>query len=572
MQTQLKLRFGGCSVGGIKALNQDAFAAKLATGRELEFKGGAAVIADGVSSCADSHIASQTSVTSFIEDYFSTPLSWSVKHSVSRVMHSLNRWLHQQNATSAREKDSMLCTFSAVVVKSTSLHCFHVGDSRIYHLHNGQLEQLTQDHTRTEAGRNYLARVLGGDSDLKVDYHGCPLSEGDRLLLSSDGLHEFLSPQQIQQQLLKGGSDLEQCARDLVQAALDNGSDDNATALLIAVDQLPRETLDESHQRLSRLPVPPVMRPGNRIDGYEVLDVIFSGTRSHMYLVKDCDSGEQFVLKAPSENFSEDPLYLDGFIREEWVGQRISHINVMKTFEPKQPKRFLYYLGEYIQGENLREWINDNPQPPLETVRALVKQMVQGLRAFQRADMVHQDLKPENIMIDRDGRIKILDFGTVLIAGVEEIASPLDKSVPQGSVNYVAPEYLVGEAGNFRSDLFSLAVICYEMLTGALPFKEPSIKRVKLDHYNQLNYIPALQQRSDLPLWVEGCLHKALQPNPAHRYDALSEFLQDLTQPNPALEARIKRQPLLDRNPIRVWQGLCLILLLLNLLQLLIRP
>jgi len=453
-------------------------------------------------------------------------------------------------------------------VKSNTLHCFHVGDSRIYHLHNGQLEQLTQDHTRIEAGRSYLARVLGGDSDLKVDYHSCPINAGDRLLLTSDGLHEFLTTSQIRQLMSDGSEDLEQAARQLVQKALDNGSDDNVTALMVAIDQLPQETLDESHQRLSRLPIPPALAPGNKIDGYEVLDVIFSGSRSHMYRVKDLETEQQFVLKAPSENFSEDPLYLDGFIREEWVGLRINHINVMKTFAPKRPKRFLYYLGEYIQGENLREWINDNPQPPLETVRALVKQMVQGLRAFQRADMVHQDLKPENIMIDRDGCIKILDFGTALIAGVEEIASPLDKSVPQGSVNYVAPEYLVGEAGNFRSDLFSLAVICYEMLTGALPYKEPSVKRVKLDHYNQLHYIPALQQRSDLPLWVEGCLQKALQANPAHRYQALSEFLQDLTQPNAALEARIKRQPLLERNPIRVWQGLCLVLLIINLLQL----
>ena len=88
---------------------------------------------------------------------------------------------------------------------------------------------------------------------------------------------------------------------------------------------------------------------------------------------------------------------------------------------------------------NLREWLQDNPKPPLDAVRDIVRQAIAGLRAFQRADMVHQDLKPENIMINRDGRVKLLDFGTVMIAGTDEIASPLDKSVPQGSVNYVAP-------------------------------------------------------------------------------------------------------------------------------------
>jgi len=182
--------------------------------------------------------------------------------------------------------------------------------------------------------------------------------------------------------------------------------------------------------------------------------------------------------------------------------------------------------------------------------------------------MVHQDLKPENIMINRDGRVKILDFGTVMIAGTDEIASPLDKSVPQGSVNYVAPEYLMGERGSTRSDLFSLAVIAYEMVTGKLPFDEPAIKRVSLKSYSQLDYIPARHRRHDLPPWIEGCLRKALQPNPAHRYADFSEFQQDFTVPNAQLVAEIHRQPLIRKNPVAVWQVLCLILLLLNLLQL----
>ena len=184
--------------------------------------------------------------------------------------------------------------------------------------------------------------------------------------------------------------------------------------------------------------------------------------------------------------------------------------------------------------------------------------------------MVHQDLKPENIMIDGDGRVKILDFGTVHIAGIEEMNSPLDKSVPQGSVNYVAPEYLMGESGTFRADLFSLAVIVYEMLTGKLPFAERSVKQVQISHYSEFSYTPAIQHRRDLPLWMEGCLRKALQPNPAHRYNALSEFIQDLTVPNSQLEAKVRHQPLLEKNPTRVWQGIAAILLLLNLVQLIL--
>ncbi|MCB1912513.1 MAG: protein kinase [Rhodocyclaceae bacterium] len=568
MSQQLQVRFGGYSSAGVKAINQDAFTAHLPEGIDRDLKGAAAVICDGVSSGEESQVASQMAATVFITDYFSTPPTWSTRNAASKVLQGLNSWIHRQNAARNARQDSMLTTFSAVITKSNTLHSFHVGDSRIHHLRGHMFEQITRDHTLTEGGREYLARALGADSHLEVDYHTLDLAVGDRVLLTTDGVHGVLSRAALRELLAGGGADLEACARRIVDAAAQAGSDDNLTALIVSIDQLPLETLDETHRRLTQLPIPPVLASGNRIDGFEVLDVIFSGTRSHMYLVKDSESGQRFVLKAPSGNFAEDAVYLDGFIREEWVGQRIDHPNVMKTYRPPREKRFLYYLGEHIEGMNLREWLQDNPKPPLDAVRDIVRQAIAGLRAFQRADMVHQDLKPENIMINRDGRVKLLDFGTVMIAGTDEIASPLDKSVPQGSVNYVAPEYLMGEAGSFRSDLFSLAVITYEMITGELPFDEPAVKRVSLDNYGELDYIPANRRRHDLPLWIEGCLRKALQPNPAYRYDAFSEFLQDFTHPNPQLEAHIRRQPLLQKNPLRFWKVLCAVLVVLNLLQL----
>ena len=154
-----------------------------------------------------------------------------------------------------------------------------------------------------------------------------------------------------------------------------------------------------------------------------------------------------------------------------------------------------------------------------------------------------------------------------MIAGADELISPLDKSVPQGSVNYVAPEYLMAQVGTFKSDLFSLAVVVYEMLTGELPYPEKQIKQVELKRYSELKYTPANHRRKDLPLWVEACLRKALQADPAQRYEALAEFLQDLTEPNAALQASITRQPLIDKNPVVVWRTLALLLLILNLIQ-----
>lgn len=574
MATSLKVSFGGNSIAGIKPDNQDAFAALMpeADAQVLKHKGAACALADGVSSSAESHIASQTSVTDFLQQYFTTPDSWTVKTSAARVLHALNRWLFQHGNSGNRAKNSLVTTFSALVIKSNTAHLLHVGDSRIYRFRDGELEQLTRDHSSSYGGdKQYLTRALGVDPHLEVDYHKFGAERGDLYLLSTDGLHQFIDPRQLQQRLAelsqRPNLDLEVEAKKLVDSALVNGSDDNISALLVRVDNLPTEDLQEAHSKLTELPIPPVLKPGNRIDEFEVQEVLYSGTRSHLYLVRELDSGELYTLKAPSLNFAEDPLYLDGFIKEEWVGKRVNHPGVMKTFSPKQAKRFLYYLAEYIPEQHLRQWSYQHPKPTLEQVRDLIKQIAQALRAMQRLDMIHQDLKPENVLVDPQGRIKIIDFGTVRIFGMDEIASPLDRDIPQGSVNYVAPEYLIGQPGSHRSDLFSLGVIAYELLTGKVPFKERNSSDYLISSYSDLSYIPARQQRPDLPEWVEGALRKACNPDPSNRYGALSEFLYDLEHPNQSLIRVEQQQPLIEKNPLLVWKGTSALLAVLLVLQ-----
>ncbi|MEH6825127.1 MAG: protein kinase [Motiliproteus sp.] len=568
LTTALRVSFGGCSIAGVKAENQDAFAAHLPNAPLREHKGAVCALADGVSSSAESHVASQTSVTDFIQQYFSTPDSWTVKTSAGRVLHALNRWLYQHGNSGNRAKNSLVTTFSALVIKSATVHLLHVGDSRIYRYRDGQLEQLTRDHASTYGGdKSYLTRALGVDPHLEVDYQQFGAERGDLYLLSSDGLHEFIPHRALQQQLSTLGADLEAEAKRLVGTALENGSDDNISALLVRIDNLALEDLDEAHRKLTQLPIPPVLKAGNRIDGYEVQEVLYSGTRSHLYLVRDETSKGLYCLKAPSLNFAEDPLYLDGFIKEEWVGKRINHPGVMKTFSPARPKQFLYYLAEYIPEQHLRQWADQHPQPSIEQVRALVKQIAQGLRALQRLDMIHQDLKPENVLVDAQGRTKLIDFGTVRVAGMDEISSPLERDIPQGSVNYVAPEYLIGQPGSHRSDLFSLGVIAYELLTGKVPFKQRHSNDYLINAYSDLSYIPARQHRQDLPEWIEGALRKACSPDPARRYAALSEFLYDLEHPNKDLIHSERQKPLLEKNPLLFWKGLSAVLALALLLQ-----
>src|SRR5690606_11787351 len=150
-----------------------------------------------------------------------------------------------------------------------------------------------------------------------------------------------------------------------------------------------------------------------------------------------------------------------------------------------------YVVTEYVDGQTLRQWMTDNPTPGLEAVRSIVEQVAKGLRAFHRMEMLHQDLRPENIMIDRQGTVKIIDFGSTRVAGVMAASPALGTGDILGTVQYAAPEYFLGAEGTEQSDLFSLGVIAYEMLTGRLPYGASVSRATTIKAQNALHYVSA---------------------------------------------------------------------------------
>lgn len=563
----LEVSIGGYSVAGVKPANEDAFAALQPTPAIRALKGVALCVADGVSCSDNAQLASQTAVRTFIEDYYSTPDTWPVKTAAARVLSALNAWLFHHGQQQVAH-NALVTTFSGVILKSTTAHLLHAGDSRIYRWRDGSLELLTRDHQqRNRDGSFFLTRALGMDSRLEVDYIQEELARGDVLVLTTDGVHGALPQNELVDLLRREFSDLETQAKAIVDAALTHGSDDNLSCLLVRVDELPIEDIDEVHRRLTQLKIPPALDVGQSIDGYRVLRVLHNGTRSHVYLVENTVDQKRYVLKAPSPNFADDAQYLEGFIREQWVGRRIDHPAIMKIFPRPENSPFLYHICEYVEGQTLRQWLFDNPKPSLETVRNLTREIINALRVFQRQHMVHRDLKPENVILTGNGHIKLIDFGTVFVSGLGEVNSPLREDCPVGSADYIAPEYLLGETGSHASDIFSLGVMVYEMLTGKLPFDLPDMTRRPPKGLQSWRYRPAREQRAELPLWVDLALQKATAPNVRERYQALSEFLQDLCVPNADMLQERQSAPLIERNPVNFWRGLALILLIVVLVQ-----
>ncbi len=564
---KLKVRFGGCSSSGLKQENQDAFVALAPKGSANYLKGAVACLADGVSCSENAQQASQMAVSQFVDDYFSTPDTWSVRTAASKILSSLNAWLFHHGQQASARHNSFVTTFSSIIFKSNTAHLFHVGDSRIYRYRNDQrLELLTRDHIQKNGGRSLLTRALGMDDHLEIDYQQEDIELNDIFILTSDGVHEFVSPAEIRQ-ALEADNEVESTAKTIVEHALKSGSDDNLTCLIVKVDELPIATIDEVHRQLTQLAIPPVMDVGMTIDGYEIKRVIHSGTRSHVYLVQHPDHKRPYILKAPSPNFSEDAQYLEGFIREQWVGLRADHDSIMKVYAPSHDSQFLYLLAEYIEGQTLRQWMHDNGKhTSLEKMREIVQGIVTGLRVFRRMEMIHRDLKPENIMICDDGRIKLIDFGTVKVSGLSEIASPICEDVPVGSVDYIAPEYLLEGQADHRSDIFSLGAIIYEMLSGKLPYQMSHAHRRTPKDIHEWRYQSIRNYDKNIPEWIDCALEKATHPSFQQRYEVLSELVKDLYEPNVNLLEKYQRVPLIERNPKVFWQCLsfvfgCIIIL-----------
>lgn len=561
----MKVEIGQASERGRKTINQDFYGAVIPDEPQLGLKGAVLAIADGIGSSTVSQEASAAAVKSFLDDYYCTADTWSVRHAAEQVLRAMNSWLFTQtrNSEYRYEPDKgYICTFSALVLKGQLAHLLHVGDTRIYRIHERGLEQLTLDHRlQLPDEESCLSRALGAAATVELDYHCLALQPGDLFMLSSDGLHEHIPTPTVLNILARHASDLQAAAEQLVAKALNNGSDDNLTVQLLRVVTLADPGTARLQDTLDALPLPPLLGTGDTLDGYRIVRVLKSGSRSHVYLAQAPDTAQLVVIKAPSVELAEEPTALERFMMEEWIAKRIDNAQVLKAVQTTVPRSALYTVTEYIEGCTLAQWLRENPQPGLEATREIIGQLARGLMAFHRRDMLHQDLRPENVMIDTAGKVKIIDFGATRVAGIAESGVGMAQPALLGTALYAAPEYFMGDTGSWHSDLYSLGVIAYFMLSGRFPYGIQVARAKSRAAQRTLCYLPLADEHSDIPQWVDYAIRRAVHTNPLQRHESLSEFLHELQQPAPDFLLQ-HRPPLLERNPLAFWQGTTLVLLL----------
>lgn len=543
---QLEVGFAQASSAGIKPVNEDFCAFQQADNEHaLVNKGVCCLLADGVSSAEAGREASHFSVENFLLEYYRTPDTWSVKKAGQKTLSTINLQLYKKSHSFAQQEKGFLCTFTGLVIKSRTAYFFHAGDSRLYLLRDGELKQLTRDHTANlGGGKSILARAVGMDNSLQIDYGTQTLQVGDIFLLTSDGVHDFVSFDEMKGVLSLAVSEEEKCTR-LMALSKENESDDNISCVVAHVNSLPSENIDDFNHKLTRLPFPPDLSVGMEIDGFKVEKEIFASSRSQVYLVTDIATGQKLVMKTPSINFEDDTGYIDRFIQEEWIGKRIDSPHVVKIINQNRQRNFLYYLMDFVPGVPMDVWMKNNPLPTPKKAIQLVKQIAVALEAFHQSETIHQDLKPGNIIISEDMQVTVIDFGSVFVAGIAEIFTPLEHHGVLGTATYSDPHYLLGKNTSVQGDIYALATITYELFTGQLPYGE-NIDRCQSElDFDRLRYHDAHDINPIIPLWFDRALAKGVSLDLSLRYQRLGDFVSDITKPNPLF---LQDDPQLDNS------------------------
>ena len=566
MRSQLAISFGQYSGAGAKEANQDFHGLLVPEGGELVSKGIAVALADGISTSTMGAAAAETAVKSFLSDYYATSDAWSVQTCAERVIAATNSWMHAHNQrthgrtlTDESRERGMVCTFTGMVFKSRLAHLFHIGDARVARLSGLSLEPLTDAYrVYLGGGESYLGRAMGTDRHVEIDYRQVPLQAGDVFVLTTDGVHEYLSDTAIAG-IVCGASDLDDAAQAIAAAALANDSPDNLTVQILRIESMPDGSLDDLVGAEATLPPAPQLVPGQDFEGYAIEREIHSGSRSHVYLARDKASGARVAIKVPATDHAHDEAQMQALLLEEWVARRVSNPHLLQAAPVRDRRAYAYCVTEYVEGQTLDVWMNDHRQPDLALVRSILGQIARGLQALHRREMIHRDLRPRNIVINGEATAKIIDFGSVQVAGLEEVAPGADNSMFAGTMQFSAPELYLVQPASPVSDIYSLGVIAYRMLTGDLPYGPRLANATTRAAQRKLRYTPVIERNPSVPDWMDAAIAKACAIDPGSRYGELSEFVYDLSYPNPALSGP-DALPLLARNPVLVWQAISAIL------------
>lgn len=542
---KLTVACGFASETGRRDRNEDYCGAWLGGPGEQATHGIVAALADGVGGAKGGRIAAELAVRSFIDAYYALPPTLGVAGCGLRAMSGYNRWLHHMGRADPA-MEGAATTFTALVLRGRRAHVLHVGDSRAWHFRDGQLQQLTSDHSLPRPDeRHILYRAVGIEPLLRLDTAEQALEAHDRLLLTSDGVHDVLPARALARLLAARGAP-ETDARAILDAAAAAGSQDNLTAMVIDIVTVPALDRDALAARAEQLPLREPPAAGEAIDGFRLEEQLSDGRYTRVLRARDETDGRMVALKFPKPALLSEEGARLAFTREALVGAQVENPYVGGTILlPPERQTRLYVALPFYRGETLEARLVRGTLSVEQGVK-IGARLARAVAALHRLEIIHRDIKPDNVLLTEDGGQRLIDLGVARLPRVPEFAAP---EIP-GTPSYMAPEMFEGIAGNELTDQYAVGVTLYRIFTGKYPYGEiEPFSRPRFDRP-----VPPSRYRPELPGWLDATILRAVAARPEDRFG-------DVIELQIALEAGARRAmprprfvPLEQRDPVLFWK------------------
>ena len=506
-----------------------------------------AALADGFGDLNFGAVASQLAVEVSLATFRDAKVEQSLQQRLTQMFNSANLAVYDRGMENDG-KNRMATTLCLVVLRDTEIVVGNAGDSRVYLVRNGEISQLSTDHSyvgmqqkfglvseheaKTSKHRAVLTRSVGQEPVLRVDLEQIAALKGDRIVLCSDGLYLHVTDGEIAESVSRLSP--AQACRQLVALAEGRGTSDNLSIQVVNICDVEKISCNADVPVSLEAPPKPTgynLQPGQTLDDrFFITETISRSGMATIFKATDLLTKQDVAVKVPLMQYESDPGFYSRFLREEKIGLLLDHPYILK-FIPVGNRSRPYIVTEYLQGTTLAHLLKKVRFMPEEDAVRLASRMCEALTYMHEHRVIHRDLKPPNIMVCFDGAVRILDFGIAKSMGRR--FTFIGFTPAMGTPEYMAPEQVTGRRGDERTDIYSLGAMLYEMVTGAIPFaSENEDVFVAMNARVTGDPVAPRRQNREMSEQVEEIILHAMERDPKKRYPTAVAMKEDLDHPD----------------------------------------